>query len=522
MSVKYAILNALMWATMLAFPLQCVIDPSSENIVAAAIVALSGLSVLAYIKWGTVADDQPLATIALLGFCVTSQLGALLVQTGFWTPLRLSLYNPLYTFSHLAFYQAIALVMLVVYRFFQVPGPQRVGVVRGLLSWAGSYRAPSSQVVWFMGLVGLASFIASAHEGVAARIAGGFNFLAWGPFLLPIFAREIGPSYGNARRNNFFLAIYTMMVVFVGIGLNVRVIMFIGLVTVGLLYLLIGLRSRRELHSDSLTRIGVVALILLALSGPLSDLATSMAIARGARGHVSPVEMIKKTFAVWRRPSLIAEYRRETSAVARFAAYDEHYVANPILARFVETKFHDNQFHFASLLTTQASKDQLRAVTIDAIWAILPTPILKTLGVAVDKADIDFSIGDYMAYLSRGVTLGGRKTGSMFAQGEVILGPLFPIVYAVSCLFLYALMNLLTFRRPSGIAELSPLAMMTLWSFFYRGITSDAVNNSLVFIFRNFLQTIVVYTMIFCLARLLFGFVFRQRTSMSLGLPQAT
>jgi hypothetical protein len=510
MSVKTAILNTLMWLTLLAFPLQCAIDPSAENIASACIVLLSSMTLLAYIKWGGAADDQPVSTVALLGFCVTSQLGALLVQTAYWTPLRVSLYDPLYTFGTLACYLAIAMAMHVVYRFFASPAavtsaPVKVSVFRGFLGWLGIYRVPPLSALWFMGFIGLLSFPISAREGLAARIGAGFNFLTWAPFLLPLFLREIGPAYGKARRNYLLLAIYTGVVVVLGIALNVRVIMFIGVATIGLLYLLIGMRSNAPLTRKAVVRVGVLAVILAAMSVPLSDLATSMAIARGARGKISPAQMVKKTISVWRRPALIAEYRRETSAVSRFAAYDEHYIANPLLARFVETKFHDNALHFASRLTTESAKAHLRQVTVADTWAVLPTPLLKLLGIGVDKEDLNYSMGDYLAYLSRGVRLGGRKTGSMFAQGIAIMGPLFPILYAFICLFLYKLMDLLTVRTRSGMAHLSALAMMNLWTFFYRGITAEALSNVFVFLLRGFGQTVLIYVVIFGIARMMFG-----------------
>jgi hypothetical protein len=147
----------------------------------------------------------------------------------------------------------------------------------------------------------------------------------------------------------------------------------------------------------------------------------------------------------------------------------------------------------------------LRKVTIDATWAAMPTPILKLLRIGVDKEDLNYSMGDYMAYLSRGVPLGGRKTGSMFAQGAAIMGPLFPILYVGICLLLYGLMDLLTIRSASGTANLSALAMMTLWMYFYRGITSDALSNVFVFIFRGFGQTVLIYVVIFGIARMMFG-----------------
>jgi hypothetical protein len=522
-SVKHAILNALMWATAAAFLLQCAIDPSAQNIASVCIVFVSSMAMLAYIKWSGAVDGQPLSTVALLGFCVTTQLGALLVQTAYWTPIRFSLFSPLLTFGTLSFYLAIALAMHAIYRFFVRHETDRVGLARGILAWAGIYRVPPSSALWFMGFVGLVSFPFSAHEGVAARIASGFNFLTWAPFLLPLFIREVGPAYCNARRNKFMLAGYAGMVVVLGIALNVRVVMFIGLATVGLLYLLIGMRSNAPLTRKAVVRVCVLAAILAAVSPSLSDLATSMAIARGSRGKVSPVEMVKKTLSVWRRPALIAEYERERSAVARFAAYDEHYIENPLLARFVETKFHDNALHFAGALTSENSRAQLRKVTADQTWALLPTPVLRVLRIGVNKDELQFSLGDYLAYLSRGVPLGGRKTGSMFAQGWAVMGPLFPILYAGICLLLYGLMDLLTVRRPSGGATLSPLAMMSLWMFFYRGITSDALSNSLGFIVRDFGQTVLIYVVIFGIARIMFGSQpFRGVSPVSPGWQRAT
>jgi len=523
MSIKYAILNALMCLTLLAFPLQCVIDPSAENVASACIVLVSSLTVLAYIKWCGAADTQPVSTVALLGFCVTAQLGALLVQTAYWTPLRYSLYDPLYTFGTLAFYLGIAMCMHVVYRFFSSPNPTNTGLIRGFLGWTGLYLTPSVSALWFMGFLGLASFPVSAHEGLAARIGAGFNFLTWAPFLIPLYLREIGPAYCNVRRNQFFLAIYTFMVVVIGIALNVRAVLFIGVATIGLLYLLTGMRSTAPVTKKAIVRIGIIALVLAALSVPLSDLATSMAIARGSRGKISPVAMVKKTISVWRRPALIAEYRRETSAVARFAAYDEHYIANPLLARFVETKFHDNAMHFASHLSTESAKDHLRQVTIEDTWATLPTPVLKFLGVPVDKEDLNYSMGDYLAYLSRGVRLGGRKTGSMFAQGIAVMGVLFPILYAFICLFLYKLMDLLTIRNETGTANLSALAMMNLYTLFDHGITAEALSNVFVFLLRGFGQTVLIYALIFGFTRLIFGGARRREESpVTPGWQQAT
>src|ERR1700688_4768215 len=129
MTVRNAIFVFLIAVTIAALPLQMVIDPSVKNSASACIVTASSLSVLLYIFWSTALETHPLSTFTLLGFCFTSELGALLFQTAAWTPVSSSLYDPLHTFGTLAFCLGIALAVHSVYRFFSSPKPQGVQLV---------------------------------------------------------------------------------------------------------------------------------------------------------------------------------------------------------------------------------------------------------------------------------------------------------------------------------------------------------------------------------------------------------
>jgi hypothetical protein len=503
MTVRFAIFNSLIALTLLAALLQFVISPSIENVAASCIVMASALTVLFYLRGTSALEQHPLSTIAIFGFCVCTQLGALLVQTAARTPLVISLYSPLYTFGTLAFYQAIALATHVAYRFFSVRKSTNPGLIRGVLEWAGIYRTPSCGTLWYLGCAGLPTMLFGRYEGVLGKIAIGFSFLAWAPFLIPIYAREIGESYCNVRLNRFLLVPYTGAFALLGLALNARGIMFSGVATVALLYLLRAMRSDALVTARALRQLGVLALFFLAISGPLSDLTTSMAIAWQTRGKVSATTMIRTTLRIWRQPSVIAAYRADQQVASRFSAYDEHYIANPMLARLVETKFYDTAFHFASTLTTDEAKARLRDISLKFAWAGFPTPLLHAMGIDVDKDDLDFSMGDYLAYLSRGIPLGGRKTGNLFAQGIALFGPLFPFLYAVICLGLYGLMDLLTIRPAKGAARLSAVGMLQVWTFFQGGITYESLHKVLHLFIRNFAQTLVIYVVMLTPARLL-------------------
>jgi hypothetical protein len=503
MTVRNAIFNCLIALTVLSVPLQFAIDPSIENIAASCIVLASSLTVLLYLRGTSALDQHPLSSIAIFGFCMSTQLGALLLQTAALTPLAGSLYTPIYTFGTLALYQLIAVSMHVVYRFFSVRKSTDRHLVRGLFEWAGIYETPSCGTLWYMGCVGLPTILLWKSEGVLGKAAIGFNFLAWAPYLIPIYAAEVGESYCNVRLNRFLLVLYTGAIGVLGLAINARGIMFAGMATVGLLYLLRALRSDALVTGRALKRIGVLTLIVVAISGPVTDLTHAMVIARQVRGKVSAVTMIRLTLRIWGQPGAIAAYKARSQVAVGLSSYDEHYIANPMLARVVQTKFYDTAFHFASTLTTDDAKAQLRDISIQFAWAGLPTPLLHALGVHVDKQDLDFSMGDYLAYLSRGIPLGGRKTGNMFAQGIVLFGPLFPFLYAVICLFLYGLMDLLTIRSEKGPARLCTVGMLRVWDYFMGGVVFESLHNLLHLFLRNFGQTLLIYVLMLTPTRLL-------------------
>lgn len=520
MTIRRAIIVALMVLAAMSVPLQMVIDGSAANVAACCIVLASSLSILSYISWTRALDTQPLSTFALFGFCVTTQLGALLVQTATWTALRSSLYDPLYTFGTLAFYQSIALLVHIIYRYFSSSTPTGIHLFRSLLEWGGLYRTPSCASLWIMGFIGLINVFLSRYTGVVGKIAIPFVFLTWAPFLIPFYARQLGGAYCNERINRFLLVGYALAVALLGVGLNTRGIMFAGIVTVGLLYLLSGMRSEAPVSSSGLLKVAAVAAVLVAASVPVSNLATSMAIARQARGKVSPTEMIRTTLRVYRNPGLIDAYRAGTAAASRYKPYDEHYFDNPLISRFVETKFHDNAFHFARALKSEEAKTRLRDVSIQFAWAGLPTPVLARLGIGVNKDQLAYSMGDYLAYLSRGIPLGGRKIGSMFAQGIVVFGPFFPFVYAVICLAMFGLMDLLTLRPKEGVVTVTALGMLQILNFFLGGLSYDGLHQALYFIVRNFETMVVIYLLIAAFSRMLIRMrlVFRTQ-SVSIAVP---
>jgi hypothetical protein len=501
--------GSLMVAALLAFLAQLVIDPSPTNVLCACLVLGSSLAVLFYIQATPAIQQQPISTFTILGFNITTQLGALLAQTVSLTSLTDSLRQPVQTFATLAGYQLIALAVHAACRLFAHPAEGK-SLPRRFLERAGVYATPTPRQLWVMGFIGCLSYAVlgraaangEANSGVVHGVAIAFNFLIYAPFLIPVYIKIREPGYERAKGELLGLAVYFAAVCVVALALNVRAIMFSGVVTVGLVYLLLWLRSD---SGDSKERApmwkGVlVSTLLVLVAAPLSDLATAMVVARGERGKVSAGAMIRNTLDVfWSKHYLIQRYREREQRAQLYSPYDESYLANPLFARLVETKFHDNALYFAGTLESDASRERLRKVSVDFLWSTLPTPLLKLCGVRVDKNALDFSMGDYLAYLSRGLRLGGRKTGSMFAQGQVLFGTLFPFVYAALCFVAFKWMDFLCCRSTKGIFP-APVALLSLWPFTHY-LAPESLHQFFIAITRGFPQTIGVYACAFLIAR---------------------
>jgi hypothetical protein len=531
MTVRRATTLVMLWALALAGLAQLVIEPSLTNIACTAIIVAASLPVLCYIRFTDAIDEQPLSTLMLLGFCVSTLYGALLAQSVAGSAVSASLRQPVATFTLLGAYGLLAVLVHAVYRFFTNPH-QPAGLFRRSLGRIGLYATPSVPTLWIAGFIGCISYCLPRPDtggmpnggaeggGLLSAVALAFNFLISAPFLIPLYRKLEGPRYSSSRWVYPGLVAYTTLALLLALIRNARVIMFVGLITVGLAYLVTSLQNRATVKSGVFVRLGLAAVAFIALLGPVSDLATAMAIARAERAKASGMDMIVTTLHVWQKPFLIQQYRDRQRQAGMFDRYDEAYIDNPLFARLVETKFHDNALYFANMLATRDSQDKLTRTTEEFLWAILPTPVLKQLGIHIDKEDLDFSMGDYLAYMARGVPLGGRKTGSLFAQGEVVFGALFPFVYVLLCVILFKWMDLLCRRPADRPAFPVPMALLTSWQLVHL-LGPESLHQDGIAIVRGIPTDIVVYTLVLGIAYLLTGGTATRRQESTLPAPEA-
>lgn len=498
MTIARFINTLLLCLTLLAFTSQLVIDFSTDNIAVNCIILTVVVATLLYFRWSQSLKTHPLSSFAIFGFCVTSEFAALLAQSLAWAPVGTSLNQPLVTFSMLGMYQVIALLAHAQYRMLTSSASGKPGLLRHMIGKLGIYETPAVVTIWVMGGVGLFSLLITKYSAVA----NGLSFLAWAPFLIPIYAQQLeqGQKYCNSRLHYPLLFAYLALIVLVAMAFNARGMMLSGIATVGLLFLLIGMRSEKSITGSMLLKLSAIGLLGAALSWPASNLVTAMVMARGDRIKASSTEMIKKTVENFQSPEKIDIYRKQSLANDLRTAYDEKYVDNPMLARLILTKFHDNSIYFAGKISDKGS-EELMKVSGDELWATLPQPWLDALKIDVHKSEMGFSMGDMIVNLAVGLPLGGYRTGSIFGQGWALFGYLFPFIYFGMCLVLFAAIDIFSIRTASGLTALSVIGMLNVWPNFLFGITADSLQHLFMGVVRGVPQSVFLYAIIFYIAK---------------------
>lgn len=492
----------LLALALAAFAAQFAIDFSSENIAAACIVLASAMTILLYINWSNAIQTHPLSTFAIFGFCMTTQMGALLGQSAAWTSLTLNLRQPLETFATLACYQGIAVIAHSVYRIFSSPNlPNPPSLIRIGLQRLGLYATPTSGTLWIMGVVGLLNFLLSGGVGIGSKVSQGMTFVAWAPFLIPMYVLQQGSDYCNVRKNYVFLALHVSVIAFLGVAANARGLMLSGLVTIALFTLLTAMRSGLTVKMASLTRFAALLTVLGVVWVPVNDFMTAMVLARGVRANASPLKMVDETMYYFQQPQLLRAEQTRTKFIGIQGNYDETYFSSSLLGRLVETKFHDNALYFGSRLSVN-DREKLWDVTGDFFWTTLPEPMLNAMKINVDKNRMLFTMGDYLSHLAGAGNLGGYKTGSGFAQGIAMFDYAFPVIYFFVCMILFITLDILSFRSVQGTMCVSALGMLGIWRMFQYGISAESLHVLFIGVVRGLPQTIILYLVIFHIARM--------------------
>lgn len=483
---------------------QLVIDFRYDNIISATIIFFSTGLLLIYIQATDACKTRLISSFMLLGFCVTTQFGASLGQTMTWSPVAAGLRIPTQTFGHLAGLQLIAIMAHLAFRHFNAINGVADSIANRVLTPMGIFITPSPGNLWLLGIIGFVAQTvgASATGNVLGKAVDGLRFLAWSPFLIPIYHARFGETYCDRKKQFLAIALYFGMAMALGMALNFRGLMLFGATTAALVFLLMLLQDESPVKPGIFLKLIAASAAISVLVIALGYLAKAMLIARGQRGQATPIEMLTLTVETLFDKNRINAMTAEANLDPILGLYDEQYLTSPILSRFIETKFHDNALFYGALLTDN-NVENLLITTRDQFVTVLPDPLLKFLEIKIKKDDVFFSMGDYMSNLAYGLPIGGFKTGSALAQGISLFGFLFYPIYLIIVITLMILNESQRRVESTGLMNISPTIMLAALPIFSRGLTSESFA-TILNVFRVIPQNLIIFAIMYWVSRRFF------------------
>jgi len=494
-----------LWSVLLCAVGQLLIDARGTNVVSVLVVATMSAVTFHFVIRGEVFRALPLPALIVLGFNVSTLSGALIAQTLSLRSLVYNLQVPQLTFALCALFQISLLVALfVLFSSSSLRATSRT-INRRVFARMGIMQAPSPLQLWLIGFVGAGAMLWSASDAyvtvtqygdVGAKFLNGLGYLAFAPFVVPILDKVFPTSQASstAKASKWLLLGYFVLLVFIAMIRNSRGTFMMGIANLGMAAFLLMLLGQLSVTARLRRGLVVGAAVVLLLAPIMADLAIAMVVVRGERTEVSGTKLVTLTLAAFNDKPALEQYRKAAKIITGGGDYDENYLANPFVARFVNTKFFDNTLSYKDVRAgTHASK--LWDVTFDKIGAILPTPVVRGLGINIKKENLQFSMGDALYNAQAGSGLGGYKTGSLMGHGMGLMGV--GVFIAAVPLFLLTFMAVQSLTLTVGaIVVISPVILLQLMSV-YGLATGDSLLDPIGMMLRTLPQNILIYWLVF-------------------------
>ena len=512
--------NGLMLVALIACIIQITIDYSYANIFSN-ILALVTFSITSLFVFHPSNSNIGVAFSATIVFlCVISNslvpvLGTLLEGNSLVT----SMLVPEETFFHRLVFSISLLIALGISRsgllFHLRFGMSKLG------AFAGTNIFLTTKGVIGLGLVGFGAYMIRylpLPVGIL-KLLNGVQFLTWAPFILLVPPYSKG---GVSKYVKIFLVIYYFANLFLSLSNNSRMGMVGPIAVVGSSWIVMLLLGKIIVDNKLIRKFALWAIAGLFILGQFVDLSTAILVARAGRETRTTGEQLAFTFEKFTNKDELEAFRAYNNSIEESQgdadeAWQENYVQNPFLARFIQVKFDDNSLYRIKSYDLDET-NMLQEVTAGKLLVLLPTPILNFLDIKLDKIALNsFSIGDMIDYLAGGGVLGRFLTGSVIAHAFALFGLWYPIVliciYTLLFTILYGLISVID-RRGNHLQLASTLGLFLIFNM-YTDISLDGITSSLGTLIRGIWQLILIYSLSLWILRLLgvIGFESKKKES---------
>lgn len=422
-------------------------------------------------------------------------------ETFFWETI-------LYIVSSAAFYFAI------------FRSKRNPNFIQRILNSLDLYKEPSEKLIWILGLIG---FVATAYilftvggsqylefGDAGNKFLSGFRYLSLAPILLmfPSLYKQKNPDHRVCVRDNLSIA-YTLIYILICFATNSRQSILAPIGTFIILFLLSIIKTRTDYRKIISTRNIVVIVISMVVILPIiTDISDAMLISRSIRTEVSQSELLKETLEIFNDKEQLNRFRASRGHIFGGESegyadeWTDEYVSNFALNRYCNLRMTDMTLYHANRIGY--SNETMRKAFFDRLAAILPSPVLRSLNIDIDKSEIvnAFSRGDLLYALSSGADMRvALRVTSHVADGLATFGLwYFPFQFILFYIqFLLVDCFLITEKRKTTYSLLGLITIFTFLALFRnaQGCLGDAI-----YIIRLFIQTIFMYLIVYSLLKI--------------------
>lgn len=484
--------NILTKMVLIAYVFQLYLDASFVNVISSTLAVLTSLLMFSVVLNNKIKSlpDSFLATIVFVTIFSNSTM-PLLATCLEQKALVYRLLLPIEVYAMRLIY---AIIVLSAYALLVRKKYKKNSFFIKLSSTLKISSQLSYKQVWLWGFIGIFFFFAQgfAGSGALSKFIAGFKFLLWTPFVL-----VIPPYYTITKRKKHFkyLLVYFLFMIILAAITNSRM-GFVGpLMVIGfgvLVSVFSGSVELVEFVKKNTSIIIFSGILLFAFFSFLARLSDSIQYSRKFRGDVSTSELMYLTYINFFNEDASVDTRSKN--ISHNFQWSEDYIDNPFIARFVNIKFDDNCLVRIHRFTEDDMR-LLKEMNNNKLLALLPSPILNTFGLSVDKLFVNsFSTGDYIDYLANGSQLQGKKTGSLLVHTYALFGywsiiTLFLLVY-----FSFRLYSVILNKKEgaNNSIVIPTFALIMPW-FFYLSTNPESYTNFMAFFLRSSIQTLILY-----------------------------
>lgn len=491
---------------------QIIFYPGFSNFFALGCIIFAWLMVTAFFFRLEFVRKNPFSMMLITGFTATQFYFPLLFTTIENNPVVFNLDIPEQVFLHST---AALLVVILAHTVYRLLCPLNKTRSNSILDKLSFFQAPSDFQLWLMGFIGLAAtyYVFFNSPGVVREVSGAatdkkiFQNLipfSYAPFFIP-FGKLYGSKLTSSRKVIVMLIGYTILLFAMSIGRNSRGAFMLGFTSVGLAYALGLMNGIWKARLFTLKNAIIGSLVFWLLTGPIADLGTAMVIVRDERSNVEASDLIGRTLETFQDKRAIQLRRWDDNL--QESDWDERYLNNIFAARFANLKFNDVSLVQAEKI---GSKNQdMFDFSTDYIWGILPDPIIKALNPKVDKEAVySISFGDYIYYLAGGEweISGGFKTGHFSGTGMAAFGWGYLLILGFAMIPIFFLLDrFVLIKKLSQTLETNTQIIDVRYSFcgllaltsVFQFLPSESVVTIFSFLLRGWLQTIIIYFLVF-------------------------